>query len=252
MIRCESALVAVILLVPIASPMYGTPPAQGEAAPSLTQVLSGMRAHNAYQSQQLTHYEAIRHYKVQYKGFGTTISAEMTVEVNYNAAAGKQFRILSRSGSMFLCNKVLKRAVESEKEASRDQQLTALNRKNYRFRLIGTEQIDGRPAYVLHVKPLRGGKFLYRGTVWVDAEDYAVVKIEVQPAKNPSFWISRSEIENTNSETQGMWLPQKNRSESKIRIGGTAVLTIDYGVYHIALADNPQVNPVPAILKSRK
>ena len=32
-----------------------------------------------------------------------------------------------------------------------------------------------------------------------------------------------------------MWLPHQNRSESKIRVGGTAVLTIDYGVYPIAL-----------------
>jgi hypothetical protein len=28
-------------------------------------------------------------------------------------------------------------------------------------------------------------------------------------------------------------LPEKNRSETKVRIGGTAVLTIDYGIYQI-------------------
>jgi hypothetical protein len=27
-------------------------------------------------------------------------------------------------------------------------------------------------------------------------------------------------------------LPRSNRSETKVRLGGTAVLTIDYGSYH--------------------
>jgi hypothetical protein len=32
----------------------------------------------------------------------------------------------------------------------------------------------------------------------------------------------------------GFWLPQQNRSETEVRIGGTAVMTIDYGTYQIA------------------
>ncbi|MGA7886292.1 MAG: hypothetical protein WCA44_11160 [Acidobacteriaceae bacterium] len=234
--------------------MYpGTPPVQVKAVPSLAQVLAGMRAHDAYQSRELEQYKAIRHYQVQYRGFGTTLSAEMAVAVTYDAASGKKFSILSQSGSKLLCNKVLKRALESEEEASHNPQSTALSQKNYRFRLTGTELVDGRPAYVLHVDPLRAGKFLYRGTVWVDAADYAVVRIKVEPAKNPSFWISRSQIENTNADIQGIWLPQKNRSQSKIRIGGTAVLTIDYGSYQVALADHAQTqdSPIPALPKSR-
>lgn len=70
----------------------------------------------------------------------------------------------------------------------------------------------------------------------MDAADFAVARIEVEPAKNPSVWISSSNIENTYAATDGVWLPQKNRSESKIRIGGTAVLTIDYGTYQVAVA----------------
>jgi len=131
---------------------------------------------------------------------------------------------------------VLKRAVDSEAEASRDRASTALNSANYRFQLSGTDQLDGHPTYILQVEPLKKSKFLYRGRVWVDAADYAVVRIEVQPAQNPSFWISSTQIENFNSKTNGIWLPQRNRSESKIRIGGTAVLTIDYGTYHVTLA----------------
>jgi hypothetical protein len=217
------------------------PVAPAQASLHVDQIVDGMQRHEVNRSRELKHYEAVRHYQVQYKGFGKLIAATMDVEINFDNLSGKRFRIVSQSGSKLLCDKVLKRAVESEEEASKDKSSTALNAANYRFQLAGTEQLDGRPAYILHVDPLKQTKFLYRGKIWVDAADYAVVKIEVEPAKNPSFWISSTRIENSNSKTEGVWLPQKNRSESKIRIGGAAVLTIDYGTYRIALAGQPQV-----------
>ena len=68
----------------------------------------------------------------------------------------------------------------------------------------------------------------------MDAADFAVVKMETEPAKNPSFWISRTLIHYTGAKTDGFWMPQKVRSETKVRFGGTAVLTIDYGSYSIS------------------
>jgi hypothetical protein len=204
--------------------------------PSLDEIVERVQQRAAAQSKELDSYEATRHYAVQYRGYATTLSAGMAVEVHFDRAAGKTFRIVSQSGSKLLCDKVLKKALESEKEAARDASATALSPANYRFQLTGTDMLNGRPAYVLHVDPLQSGKFLYRGKVWVDTADYAVAKIEVEPAKNPSLWISRSKIENTYAAIDGVWLPQSNRSESRIRVGGTAVLTIDYGTYQVVLA----------------
>jgi hypothetical protein len=155
----------------------------------------------------------------------------MEVEYHYNAASGKSFRIVTQSGSKMLCEKVLKRAVESEKEASQDKAAMALTAANYRFRLVGSENVGGRPAYVLEVEPISPSKFLIRGKIWVDAEDFALMKVEAEPAKNPSFWIARTRILQTYAKTGEFWLPERNRSESKVRIGGTAVFTIDYGTY---------------------
>ncbi len=163
----------------------------------------------------------------------------MEVEVDFDATSGKSFRILSQSGSKILGEKVLKRAMDSEKEASEDTGKTALTPANYRFQLQGRESMDGRPAYVLSVDPLKESKFLYRGKIWVDATDFAVAKVEAAPAKNPSFWISRTLIRYTNAKTGDFWLPQRSRSETKVRIGGIAVLTIDYGAYEIN-SDKPQ------------
>ena len=192
-----------------------------------------IRLHNRTQAERLKHYQSVRHYQVEYRGFPATMAAKMEVEVNYDASSGKSFRIVSQSGPKFLCEKVLKRAVESEKEASRETGVAALTQANYRFHMAGSEILNGRPAYILDVEPLTGSKFLYRGKIWVDAADFAVAKIEAEPAKSPSFWIARTRIRHTNARTGGFWLPEKNRSETRVRIGGTAVLTIDYGTYQI-------------------
>lgn len=203
------------------------------ASPSTTEIVRQIQQHNQARTDGLRQYKALRHYQVQYKGFSTTLDAKMDVEVSYDTQSGKTFRVVSQSGSSFLCDKVLKRAVDSEREAGHDKGATALSEVNYRFTQLGSETVDGRPAYILNVEPLTDSKFLYRGKIWVDAADYAVVKIDAEPAKNPSFWISRTVIKFTSGRNQGFWLPAQNRSETKVRIGGTAVLTIDYGTYEI-------------------
>ena len=210
------------------SPVEGSP---GNV--SATQIAEQMRSHNQAQTEALKHYITLRHYMVEYRGFSATIAARMDLEVNYDSVTGKTFRIVSLTGSNLLCNKVLKRAIESEKEAAQDKRSTALTTDNYRFQLAGSESLDGRPAYILDVEPLTPSKFLYRGKVWVDAADFMVVKMETEPAKNPSFWISRALIHYTGAQTDGFWLPHEVRSETKVRIGGTAVMTIDYGSYQV-------------------
>jgi hypothetical protein len=198
----------------------------------LAQILALMGHHDQIQRDGLKHYKAVRQYKVEYRGLGT-LEAQMQVEVDFDSTSGKSFRIMSQSGSKIVGEKVLKRAMDSEKEAWQDGGATAMTQANYRFLLLGTDSLDGRPAYILNVEPMTESKFLYRGKIWVDATDFAVVKAEASPAKNPSFLISRTVIRYTCAKTGDFWLPQQSRSETKVRIGGTAVLSIDYGNYQI-------------------
>jgi len=78
----------------------------------------------------------------------------------------KVFALCLRAVPRFLRTKILKRAMESEIEASKDSGATALTPANYRFQLQGSDRVDGRPAYILSVEPLKESKFLYRGKVW--------------------------------------------------------------------------------------
>ena len=228
--RGVSIWVALIFVSAVLWPAHANTPAP--ASLPLAQILALMEHHNQIQREGLKHYRAVRQYHVKYQGI-KTIEASMAVEIYFDANSGKGFRIVSQSGSKILGERILKRAMNSEIEASKDSGATALTPANYRFQLQGSESLDGRPAYILSVEPLKESKFLYRGKIWVDARDFAVAKIEASPAKSPSFLISRTLVRWTYAKTGNYWLPQRSRSEAKIRIGGTAVLTIDYGTYQI-------------------
>jgi hypothetical protein len=203
---------------------------------SAAQIAGQMQSHNQARSEKLKHVKSTRHYNVEYKGFSADLAAQMEVEYTYDTASGKSFHIVNQSGSKFLLEKVLKRAMDSEKEASQDKAASALTTANYSFKLVGIESLAGRQAYILDVQPLTASKFLYRGKVWVDAAEFAVVKFEAEPAKSPSFLILRTLIHQSFAKTGDFWLPEQNRSETKVRIGGTAVFTIDYGSYQVESA----------------
>jgi hypothetical protein len=240
----KKALLILMLVAAICGPGTALPQgANATVTPQLNaqQIVEGMQRHDRTQAGALNQYHALRHYSVVYRGFARTITAGMDVEVDYDAASGKSFRIISQTGSGMLCQKVLKRAVESEKEASQDKSATALTPANYRFELAGIEPVNGRPAYILEVEPISPTQFLYKGRIWVDAADFAVARMEVQPAKSPSFWISKTVIHDTNQLTRGFWLPEEIRSETKVRIGGSAEMTIDYGAYRIG-SDSSSLN----------
>jgi hypothetical protein len=196
---------------------------------SAADIVDRMTEQNKLRADDLRSYSEERHYTVTYHGFPMTMTASLVVKATYDAPTTKHFQIVSESGSRLLVDKVLKRLLQTEEDAARDPDKTALSPENYQFTLLDQETINNRRCYVLGVEPRVSSKLLYRGRVWVDATDYAVVKIEAEPAQNPSFWIRKTTIHHEYAKSGPFWLPERNRSETEVRLGGTAVLSIDYG-----------------------
>jgi hypothetical protein len=86
------------------------------------------------------------------------------------------------------------------------------------------------------VTPRTGEKYLYRGKIWVDSKDFAVTRIEAEPAKNPSMWIKKTAVNHRYEKLSDFWLPAENRTDSWIRLGGHALLSIEYSEYKITEA----------------
>jgi len=130
------------------------------------------------------------------------------------------------------------RPLEGEQEAGNEEnrRRSALSTENYDFTMAGYEDSPEGGRYVLDLLPKTKNKFLYRGKIWVDAKDFAVVRIEAEPAKNPSFWIKKTDVSHKYVKVDDFWLPAENHSESLIRLGGKATLSIEYRDYKIVEA----------------
>lgn len=228
-----------LLVVVVALAVQGSAYATAQSAPTRpasleppAQIVQHMVQQNELRAEHLKYFTSRRHYHVDFHGLGRAMTADMDVQATYNAASGKSFQIINESGSHVLINHVLKKLLETEQDDSH-QQKSALTPSNYNFVFQTETSESGRPFYVFAVEPKVKNKLLYRGKIWIDAGDYAVARVEAQPAENPSFWIKKTEIHHTYAKSGEFWLPEKNRSESQVRLGGSAVLTIDYGTYQL-------------------
>ena len=232
---------ALLLLVGVGLRLAAMAQEDSVPAPLNTEQVVDKLVHmDAERAQSLRSYQGKRIYRLVYSGFPAARSAEMIVDVKYQSPTTKEFVIVSVTGSKVVIDRVFKKLLQSEKEAlAENPQRTALNEANYVFTLLAYEVTPGAPMYVLSVEPRRKDKFLYSGKIWVDAGDFAVVRIEAQPAKNPSFWIRNTKIEQLYLKVNDFWLPARNHSLTSVRLGGRAELTIDYQDYQVVSESLP-------------
>lgn len=230
-------LVAGVTLVPGVRAQWD---AKASAPLSLEQIVRNLDARSRARAQALRQFEGTRIYQVQYHGFPSG-HAEMVVDVRYQAPTTKDFHIVSQSGSKLIIEHVFKPMLESERQGAADPARVEVTSRNYEFTLAGLEHGPDGDLYILKAKPRIADRFLFRGKIWVEGRDFAVVKIEGEPAESLSFWIRRTEIHHTYRKIDSFWLPAEDHSTTYLRLGGHADFSIQYEHYAIRQAD-----PIPA------
>jgi hypothetical protein len=210
---------------------HGIPPPQ--PALSLDEVLARMAARDKARAESLQGYSSVRRYALVNKRFGTT--AEIRARLTFQSPADKVFEVMSEHGSKVIRSRVLERLMKTEQESMQPdvRASTAISPANYRFRLLGTEIERGRARYVLEAEPKKATKYLFRGRIWVDAEDFAIARIEGAPAQSPSFMIRRTAFVHRYEKFGQYWLPVSNASTSDVRVFGKTEVTVDYADYTI-------------------
>ncbi|MGB8477960.1 MAG: hypothetical protein WCE63_03855 [Acidobacteriaceae bacterium] len=212
--------------------------ANASASPmTLAQVVDNLMARNEERARGLKSYEGDRIYTVRYHGFPKDLDARMVVSMQYEAPNTKEFTVISQSGPKFLVDQVLKRLLKTEMDAQRKNTREAVNldQANYEFSDLEYQPEANGCSYVLSVEPKKPNKYLYRGKIRVNARDFAVCGIQAEPAENPSFWIKSTSIHETYEKVENFWLPEQNKSVSRIRFGGSATLTILYQDYKVQM-----------------
>lgn len=198
------------------------------------EVIRRVAAMNQVRAKALESYSSLRSYRLECHCLSHK-KADMVVRADYHAPDQKTFTIVSEDGSGTVRNKVFKKLLEAEQEAMREenQQRSAITAENYTFTVADYQKADGTEFYVLNAEPKTKNKFLFRGKIWVDGKDFAITRVEGQPAVNPSWWTLRTDFKRSYQKVDEFWLPESNESETKVRMFGTADLCIEYGKYEI-------------------
>ena len=90
--------------------------------------------------------------------------------------------------------------------------------------------------------PRRKDKYLFEGKLWIDVNDYAVVRIEGHPAKKLSFWIERVNFVRQYQKIDAFWLPAKDETFVQVRLYGKKVLTIEHQNYVVNGSQNREAS----------
>jgi len=245
--RATSGLIAILLLGPasftvraqksdiqefsgtaIATPIEPLRPGVTEK-----QLFADLVAHNGSRSAELLEYKATRTYQVS--DLQGKVHAQEVGRMEYLAPDQKTFVVTSESGSGLVRHLALNPLIASEIRAAagKEHHDSSISPDNYNLELLGEQQLGPYRCFVAQAVPKRADKYLFEGKVWIDVQDYAVVRIEGHPATTLSFWIKRADFVREYQKIDGFWLPQMDKTVVHVRLYGKKVLTIDHRDYMV-------------------
>lgn len=203
----------------------------GAQSLSADEVVARMIEHDHDRQAGLDGYSARRRYVLENERHHKR--AEMLVRMKCLQDGSKEFEVVSSAGWGVARNHVFPKLLSAETDASQPglRERSRIIPENYSFEMVGAETVNERAAYVIAVTPKTSNKYLMKGRIWVDAEEYAIVRIEGQPAKNPSFWIKGVRFVHTYAKQGSFWLPLSDDSVTDARILGATDLRIEYFGY---------------------
>ena len=159
--------------------------------PDGASVIQGIDAAVKARIDNVAGYTVTEHYAVFRGHDETQPAAEMLVKTTYSKGTGKSYSVLSKSGSALIAKFVLDPLLENERTNNlpRNVEHAWITSDNYQMKLKadGAQQIDGQQCLLLTIEPRRKAPNLIEGTLWVDAKDDSIVKIQGTATKSPSF-----------------------------------------------------------------
>ena len=195
------------------------------------EVVAKMFAHDRQQEAAIQGYEGARRYVLHNKRLQK--NAELRVTVKCGLDGVKHFEVVAEEGWNSANKRVLRKMLESETETSSPdvRTKTRITADNYEFAMAASAVVEGRPAYAIDLFPKRSDKYLFKGRIWVDAQDYALLRAEGEPARNPSFWTRHVYFVQQYRKNGPFWFPTSTQSVTEARIFGTTDVTITYFDY---------------------
>jgi hypothetical protein len=224
------------LYVSIALPTFpALAPQQSQQPTDIKTVIQGVDASVKNRLNRLSGYTVTEHYAVFRGKDEAHPVAEMLVKTTYRRQNGKDFAILSQSGSSIWRHEVLGTLLDNEKRMSRpgNVETALITSANYDMQLDkkSMQTLDGRQCLVLDITPRRSSQYLFKGMLWVDASSYAIVQLRGTAARSAVVFASAAEVSRQYMEIQSLPMATHAQAISGNSLLGRTVVRIDYSNY---------------------
>lgn len=180
----------------------------------------------------------------------TSQEGEFELQRKFEAPHSLQFTPVRFTGDGFVKSNVITRLLQSEVDHVQkdDPAQTAISPKNYKFSYKGATRVQERLVHVYQVKPHKKHPGLFKGRVYLDAQTGALVRVEGNLVKSPSFFVKHIEFVQDYADIQSFTLPVHVHSEAKARIVGRTIVDIVHRDYQPVSATTTQTaRQVPAM-----
>jgi len=167
-------------------------------------------------------------------------AASMKVKMTYKKGEGKSYEILSQSGSELIMRFGLRPLLNNEKAINvpGNVEKSWFTSANYEMKLKSgvTQRIEGRDCIAIAMTPRRKAPNMIDGTLWIDASDDSIVKVDGIASKSPSVFAGTTHMMRQYSNIDGYAMSKHARAESNSALFGRTVVTIDYSDYRLQIA----------------
>ena len=184
-------------------------------------------------------YTVTEHYAVYRNSDRTHPVAERTVNTTYQKGVGKNYAILSDSGSELIRKLVLDAILDDEKRINTPPATdkSYIISANYEMKLQpgGPQTVDGRECYVLSISPREKAPNLIAGTLWVDTKEESIVQLQGTASKSVSVFTGPTKVMRQYAPVDGFAEATHASGASSSFLFGLTVVTIDYRDYQIQL-----------------
>jgi len=153
--------------------------------------------------------------------------ATLKAATSLNPESGFQYSILEETGSAIIRNKVLRAALETERQVSHDgtTKYAAINADNYDFASAGDVEAG---VVRIDIHPKRKDTMLIEGRLFVAADGAELLHVEGTLVKRPSFWTRRVDVTRRYARVSGVRVPIEMRSTADVLIAGRSTFTMSY------------------------
>ncbi|MGC2112804.1 MAG: outer membrane lipoprotein-sorting protein [Candidatus Korobacteraceae bacterium] len=190
---------------------------------TLGEIVSRMTRAQAESRDRDLAYSITREYQLSAQGAASP-SSQVVAEINFVPPSAKDYSIVKSEGSD-RGKSIVRKVLEHESQMASHSEEHAVTARNYDFALLGRETVNGRDCYVLQLSPRREAVDLIRGKAWVDANNFALRRMEGSPVKSPSMWIKNLTVTIDYENVNGIWVATATKAVADLRFVGKHMLT---------------------------